>query len=168
MSSVSKVASAGAKTAKRVSAAKRKVPKRKNSVTASSASKRTKVTSFFKQDQISLTPFAKKSDDECWRIFIDQKTTAGSVKIKRIASDPVHGKHGSLDIKVNESQRGKHIGRFAIKEALKNTSFSKVVANLRKSNLASKKALEAAGFSEVKHATIKQLCLVFNKKSGKK
>lgn len=113
---------------------------------------------------VSLTPFKKKAGEEGWRIKLMRDKTAGFIRFFE-RSNPIHGpgKYGFLDFKVNKNMQGKHIGRFALEKAIAQSEFKFFVAELRKSNIASKKALEAVGFVEFKHSSIKQCCMRYQK-----
>lgn len=110
--------------------------------------------------QISIKKMASKLF-EGWRIEYEGKTCG---KIKFIPkSDHFFKKHVTVDFQIQSSLRGKHIGRIALNKAISSSTHSLFVAHLRKSNLPSKKALEAAGFQEIKHPESKQLCMYLKK-----
>lgn len=82
-----------------------------------------------------------------WVYTTDAKAEkkAGKVYINFINEDPV-GEHASIQIFLNKASQGKHIGRWAYKKACEASSYDLVYAHIRKSNLASIRAAEAAGF----------------------
>ena len=74
-----------------------------------------------------------------------EEKKAGKVYINLTDEDPV-GEHASIQIFLNKSSQGKHIGRWAYKKACEESAYDVVYAHIRKSNVASVKSAEAAGF----------------------
>jgi hypothetical protein len=70
---------------------------------------------------------------------------AGNIFINIIKCD-LYGEHPSVQIHINKDQRGKQIGRIAYRLACEQSGYDNVYAHMRKSNLASKRAAEEAGF----------------------
>jgi hypothetical protein len=90
-----------------------------------------------------------------WRILYQQKP-AGRAFINLIDEEPI-GEHPSLQIFLNKKSQGKHIGRHVYRKACELSSYDKVYAHMSKSNIASRKAAEVAGFEVF--STVKQLVL---------
>lgn len=79
-----------------------------------------------------------------WHIHLNEQR-AGYVYINVINEAPF-GQHPSLQIKVNEQYQGRHIGRVAYRLACELSEHDEVIIHMRKSNIASRRAAEAAGF----------------------
>lgn len=97
---------------------------------------------------------------EGWRIFY-QESSCGHVKFYP-KEDAYFKKHASVDFKVTQPRRGRHIGRFALQKAICASKYEKFAAHLRKTNIASQKALQAVGFKKVDYPG-NQLCLFYKK-----
>lgn len=97
-----------------------------------------------------------------WHILLDD-VRVGNVFINMIEHE-ILGKHPSIQIHINQNQRGRGIGKTAYRLACEQSSYDKVFAHMRKSNVASQKAAESAGFVKVENDKIKQLSLVWNRK----
>jgi RimJ/RimL family protein N-acetyltransferase len=80
-----------------------------------------------------------------WHIEAAKKR-AGNIFINIIECD-IYGKHPSVQIHLNKDQRGKQIGRVAYRMACEESGYDKVYAHMRKSNHASRRAAEEAGFT---------------------
>ena len=98
-----------------------------------------------------------------WHIYIND-TRAGFVFINWIDEKPF-GEHASIQIKVNTKFQNRGIGRVAYRLACEGSRYDTVFAHMRKSNLSSKKAAEAAGFQIVTNSEISQLVMVWNRPS---
>ena len=81
---------------------------------------------------------------EAWRIETSG-TRAGEVYINVIDEPPL-GTHASIQIFLNQNSQGRHIGRIAYRAACEASQHDTIYAHMRKSNLASRRAAEAAGF----------------------
>ncbi|MGX9147731.1 GNAT family N-acetyltransferase [Mesorhizobium sp. 128a] len=81
---------------------------------------------------------------EAWKIEVGAKR-AGIVFINLIDEQPV-GRHASIQIYLNKTSQGRHIGRVAYRKASEASSYDVIYAHMRKSNLASRRAAEQAGF----------------------
>lgn len=82
-----------------------------------------------------------------WHVYAgDQR--AGSIWINQ-ASDKVLGTHASMTIELNEASRGKGIGRHVYRLAAETSEQNEIWLHMRKSNIASRKAAEHAGFETV-------------------
>jgi Acetyltransferase (GNAT) family len=98
-----------------------------------------------------------------WHIFIGEER-AGHIYVNIIDQHPF-GTHPSIQIFLNKDQRGRHIGRVAYRLACEASGCNEVYAHMRKSNIASRKAAEEAGFSVVEDDSIPQLAMVWRRKS---
>jgi len=92
-----------------------------------------------------------------WHIYVGEQR-AGYVYIN-VIDEPPFGQHASLQIHVNARQRGRHIGRIAYRQACEQSEHNEVIAHMRKSNIASRRAAEAAGFQRVEDSSIPQLAM---------
>ena len=99
-----------------------------------------------------------------WHIYIGEER-AGYVFINVIDEPPL-GQHASIQISVNAQHRGKHIGRIAYRLACEQSEHDEIVAHMRKSNLASKRAAEEAGFKVIEDASIPQLAMIWRRGSS--
>jgi len=79
-----------------------------------------------------------------WHIETGKKR-AGNIFINIIECE-LYGEHPSVQIHLNKDQRGKQIGRVAYRLACEESGYEKVYAHMRKSNFASRRAAEEAGF----------------------
>ena len=98
---------------------------------------------------------------EGWKIKLDGEP-CGSIKFEPKV-DKTFGKHVTFYFKVPKPKRGRHVGRFALAKAIDASKYNLFVGHLRKSNIASKKALSSVGFKEFKNPKGNQLCMVFRK-----
>src|ERR1700722_7237391 len=80
-----------------------------------------------------------------WHIYLDA-ARVGYVYIN-VIDEPPFGKHASIQIHINETHRGRGIGRVAYKLACEQSGHDEIIATMRKSNLASQRAAAQAGFS---------------------
>jgi hypothetical protein len=96
-----------------------------------------------------------------WHIYVGEER-AGYVFINVIDETPF-GKHASIQISVNAKHRNRQIGRVAYRLACEQSEHDEVVAHMRKSNLASKRAAEEAGFKVIEDASIPQLALIWRR-----
>lgn len=94
---------------------------------------------------------------EYWDIMIEG-ARAGEVFVNVIDEPPL-GRHASLQIFLNQDQQGKGIGRVAYRKAADASLHDPIYLHMRKSNLASKLAAEAAGFVDASPKGITQLIL---------
>lgn len=100
-----------------------------------------------------------------WHIYVND-IRAGFVFINWIDEQPF-GEHASIQIKVNTKFQNQGIGRVAYKLACEASQYDTVFAHMRKSNIASKKAAEAAGFQVVTDNDIPQLAMIWNRPVAK-
>lgn len=96
-----------------------------------------------------------------WHIYVGA-TRAGDVYINVIDEPPL-GVHASIQIKVNQSCQGRGIGRIAYSLASVASEHNTIYAHMRKSNLASRKAAEYAGYVIVEDLTVPQLIMVWKR-----
>lgn len=86
-----------------------------------------------------------KPKEKYWHIYAG-KLRAGHIAIKESHSEDL-GDHYSVDIHINQRHRGKGIGKSAYKQASVKSGYPVIYAHMRKSNVASQKAAEAAGYT---------------------
>jgi hypothetical protein len=104
-------------------------------------------------------------DGEAWRIEVGGRR-AGVVFINIIDEAPI-GTDASIQIYLNASSRGHQIGRAAYRKANESSVHDTIYAHMRKSNIASRRAAEEAGFSELTPAVNPQLIMVRHRTSHK-
>lgn len=92
-----------------------------------------------------------------WHIYVDG-TRAGHIYVNVIDEPPV-GEHASIQIQVNAAQQGRGIGQVAYRVAAEDSGHQTVYAHMRKSNVASRKAAERAGFAVVDNPEVAQLLM---------
>jgi hypothetical protein len=95
---------------------------------------------------------------EYWSVMVDGKR-AGAIFINVIDEPPV-GRHASVQLFLNAASQGRGIGRVAYRLASEASAHPVVYAHMRKSNHASRKAAEAAGFVEEQLPGERQLTMV--------
>ena len=98
-----------------------------------------------------------KPKEKYWHIHAG-KLRAGHIAIKESHNDAL-GDHYSIDIHINQRMRGNGIGRAAYKQASAKSGYPVIYAHMRKSNLASRKAAEAAGYQVVEVPGEQQLTM---------
>lgn len=94
---------------------------------------------------------------EKWRIEVGG-TRAGEVYINVIDEPPL-GCHASLQIYLNIKSQGLGIGRVGYAKACQLSAHETIYAHMRRSNIASRKAAEAAGFVDATPPGFTQLIL---------
>lgn len=94
---------------------------------------------------------------ESWRIEADGKR-AGVIYINVIDEAPI-GQHASIQIFLNENAQGRKIGRVAYRRAAELSQYSEIYAHMRKSNIASRRAAEEAGFEDITPSSVRQLIM---------
>ena len=92
-----------------------------------------------------------------WRIDYQGKR-AGEVFVN-VIDDEQLGRHASIQIFLNLKSQGLGIGRIAYRKACELSQHAVIYAHMRKSNLASRKAAEAAGFKDATPTGAIQLVL---------
>lgn len=100
-----------------------------------------------------------------WHIYVGEER-AGYIYISPIINEPF-GEHFSVQIFINKSDRGKQIGRVAYRLACEQSGYDTVYAHMRKSNTASMRAAEEAGFTVVKRKGLPQLSMVWRRKKSR-
>jgi hypothetical protein len=98
---------------------------------------------------------------EAWRIEVDGQR-AGIVFINLIDEPPV-GEHASIQIYLNKPSQGRRIGRVAYRKACEASRYDVVYAHIRKSNHASRRAAEEAGFKQDARPGATQLLMVWRR-----
>ncbi|WP_447953547.1 hypothetical protein [Sphingopyxis chilensis] len=101
------------------------------------------------------------SGGEYWDVMVDG-VRAGEVFVNVIDEPPL-GIHASMQIFLNQADQGKGIGRTAYRKAADASRHDPLYLHMRKSNLASKLAAEAAGFKDAALPGIAQLILTRTK-----
>jgi hypothetical protein len=98
---------------------------------------------------------------EKWRIDV-AGVRAGVVYIN-VIDDTLIGQHASIQIHLNIESQGRGIGRLGYLKASQLSQHSTIYAHMRKSNIASRRAAEAAGFVDATPPGYAQLILVRRK-----
>lgn len=104
------------------------------------------------------------ADGEAWRIEYKGRR-AGQVFINWIDQPPV-GSHASIQIYLNQASQGRGIGRLGYLLACTRSRYDVIYAHMQKSNLASARAAEAAGFVDAAVAEERQRLLVWRRQSA--
>jgi hypothetical protein len=99
----------------------------------------------------------KGTGGEKWRIEVGGGR-AGEVYINVIDEPPL-GWHASLQIYLNIKSQGRGIGRIGYAKACQSSAHETIYAHMRRSNVASRRAAEAAGFTDCTPPGFKQLIL---------
>jgi RimJ/RimL family protein N-acetyltransferase len=95
---------------------------------------------------------------EAWRIEEGGKR-AGVVFINLVDEAPI-GRHASIQIFLNAKSQGRGIGRIAYRLACEASAHRIIYAHMRKSNHASRRAAEEAGFIDATALSEPQLVMV--------
>jgi RimJ/RimL family protein N-acetyltransferase len=98
-----------------------------------------------------------------WHIRVGEQR-AGYVYIN-VIEDAQVGPHASIQIQINQPMQGRGIGRIAYRLACEASGHDVIYAHMRKSNLASRRAAELAGFREHAHTEQGQLILRWDRSS---
>jgi RimJ/RimL family protein N-acetyltransferase len=101
---------------------------------------------------------------EAWRIEADGKR-AGIVFVNKIDEPPI-GPHASIQIYLNMPHQGRKIGRIAYRKACEASAYDTIYAHMRKSNVASRRAAEEAGFKDVTPPDGSQLLMMRRRLAG--
>jgi hypothetical protein len=104
------------------------------------------------------------SGGEAWRIDVDGRR-AGVVFVNLVDALS-RGKHAAIHIFLNAFSRGRHVGRSAYRKACHASQHNEIFAYMRKSNLPSRRAAEAAGFVDATPPNQKQLTLVWRRNAS--
>lgn len=94
---------------------------------------------------------------EFWEVVVNGER-AGEVFVNVIDEPPI-GIHASMQIFLNQADQGKGVGRVAYRMAAEASRHDPIYLHMRKSNLASKLAAEAAGFQDAAVPGVSQLLL---------
>ena len=94
-------------------------------------------------------------------------TRAGNVFINVIDEPPI-GSHASIQIQINKNWQGRGVGKRAYLLASEASEHDVVYAHMRKSNLASAKAAEHAGYKSVDGLDVRQRLLVWERPKRKR
>ena len=97
-----------------------------------------------------------------WHIHAGE-ARAGYVYIN-IIDEPPFGKHPLIQIHINQSSRGRGIGRIAYRAACEASGHDMIIVHMRKSNVASQRAAAAAGFEVVDDPAIAQLAMAWRRR----
>jgi hypothetical protein len=100
-------------------------------------------------------------DGEAWRIEVNGKR-AGQVFINLIDQPPI-GKHASIQIYLNLTSQGRGIGRICYRLACERSKYDAIYAHMQKSNIASARAAENAGFVDETSAQERQKLMVWRR-----
>jgi hypothetical protein len=100
---------------------------------------------------------------EAWTIEAAGET-AGDIFINFIDEPPI-GQHASIQIFLNRKSQGRHIGRVAYRAACEASQYPLIYAHMRKSNIASRRAAEEAGFKDASPKGYTQLILRWSRAS---
>jgi len=98
-----------------------------------------------------------------WHIYVGEQR-AGFVFINVIDLAPF-GAHASINIQVNRAWQGRGIGSIAYRSACSSSEHDVVLAHMRKSNVASRRAALRAGFAEVEGDAGSQLTMCWSRAS---
>jgi len=98
---------------------------------------------------------------EAWQITVEGKS-AGRVFINKI-DEPPFGPHASIQIFLNVDSQGRGIGRLGYRRACETSAYDTIYAHMRKSNIASGRAAEAAGFVDATPAGAAQKVMVWRR-----
>lgn len=115
------------------------------------------------QSEVTLVPVrgtpgkGEGPGGEKWRIEV-LGARAGEVYINVIDEPPL-GLHASLQIYLNIKSQGRGIGRIGYEKACLQSRHDVIYAHMRRSNIASRRAAEAAGFVDATPEGFTQLIL---------
>lgn len=108
--------------------------------------------------RVSNTPNKGSGDGgEKWRIEVGG-VRAGEIYINVIDEPPL-GNHASIQIYLNIKSQGRGIGRIAYLKACQSSKHGTIYAHMRKSNIASRRAAEVAGFIDATPTGYSQLIM---------
>ena len=99
---------------------------------------------------------------ESWKIIVN-KERVGIIFINLINEKPI-GEHASIQIFLNKKNQGRKIGRFAYEIACEESEYDIIYAHIRKTNIASIKAAEYAGFEDVTPKKYRQIIMRWKRK----
>lgn len=90
---------------------------------------------------------------------------AGDIFINWIDEAPL-GEHASIQIYLNRANQGRKIGRVAYRLAAEGSPYDVVYAHMRKSNIASARAAEEAGFIDATTQGVSQRLMIWRRSSA--
>jgi len=94
-----------------------------------------------------------------WHIYVGNERT-GYVYLNKL---PVpHDPAASIQIQIDRQHQGRRIGRIAYRLACEQSGYTTIYAEMRKSNIASRRAAEEAGFVTVENPQSRQLTMVWH------
>ncbi|NVZ45406.1 hypothetical protein HX780_09985 [Pseudomonas tolaasii] len=102
---------------------------------------------------------------EAWVISVEGKRAG--IAFINLVKDEVRGRHASFHVFLNRPSQGRQIGRGAYQYCCQNSQYDVIYAHMRKSNLASRKAAEHAGFKEASAVGDSQLVLVWYREANR-
>jgi hypothetical protein len=123
-------------------------------------------------DEVTLVPLPRTSGKgkgeggAKWRIEV-AGVRAGEVYINVIDEPPL-GRHASIQIYLNIKSQGRGIGRIGYAMACELSQHDRIYAHMRRSNTASKRAAEAAGFVDATPPGFTQLILRWQRSPGRR
>jgi len=98
-----------------------------------------------------------------WHIYVGDMR-AGHVYIN-VVDDASIGTHASIQIQINKALQRRGIGKVAYQLAAEQSGYDTVYAHMRKSNIGSRRAAEAAGFEVVDDPLERQLLMRWHARS---
>jgi hypothetical protein len=101
---------------------------------------------------------------EYWHVQVNDRRV-GYVYVNVIDESPM-GQHASLQIQIAKPWQGRGVGRIAYALAAKASHHSTIYLHMRRSNIASMRAAEHAGFREYVHPKIQQCVMMLTKKAS--
>jgi RimJ/RimL family protein N-acetyltransferase len=81
--------------------------------------------------------------------------------------EPPIGRHASIQLKVNVAWQGRGVGSQVYLLASEASQHNTIYAHMRKSNLASRRAAERAGYTVVEDVDVPQLLMVWNRRNSR-
>lgn len=92
-----------------------------------------------------------------WHIHEGERRV-GNVYINVIDEPPI-GRHASIQIHINKADQGRGIASVAYRLASEASGHDTIYAHMRKSNIASRKAAQTAGYEVVEDDRVRQLLM---------
>ena len=83
-----------------------------------------------------------------------------------VIDEPPFGEHASIQIQINKSDQGRGIGGVAYRLVCEASGHDVIYAHMRKSNIASRRAAEEAGFVVIEHPAVRQLAMRWERNHG--
>jgi RimJ/RimL family protein N-acetyltransferase len=99
-----------------------------------------------------------------WHVYAADRR-AGHVYVNVVDDDSL-GPHASIQIQINKALQGRGIGKIAYRLAAEQSGHDTVYAHMRKSNTASRRAAEAAGFHVLDAPGERQLLMRWQRLRG--